>query len=264
MTIALDAAGEGEPLVLLHGVGTSREVWRHVLPGLAMTRRTIAVDLPGFGDSPPVGDRFDLDAVADAVADAAAARLDGPFDLLGHSLGGAVAVALARQRPESVRGLLLQAPAGLAPRPRVVATAAGITAEGFLATRRAIGGHLAGSAVARRVLLWGAVHDGGRLSSEDARLMLEASRSASRVRAAVESAVACDLRPMLAGVGAPLALLRGDRDKVVSAAAMRTLTETRPDALVATIHDCGHIPQLERPPAFLAAVERLLVGLGKS
>jgi 3-oxoadipate enol-lactonase len=91
-----------------------------------------------------------------------------------------------------------------------------------------------------------------------------ADEAASRVRAAVESAVACDLRPMLAGVGAPLALLRGDRDRVVSAAAMRTLTETRPDALVATIHDCGHVPQLERPPAFLAAVERLLVGLRKS
>jgi pimeloyl-ACP methyl ester carboxylesterase len=45
---------------------------------------------------------------------------------------------------------------------------------------------------------------------------------------------------------------------VVSAAAMRTLTTARPDALVATIHDCGHVPQLERPPAFLAAVERLL------
>jgi pimeloyl-ACP methyl ester carboxylesterase len=258
VTVALDEAGDGEPLVLLHGVGTNRGVWRKVLPSLAARHRTIAVDLPGFGDSPPAGDGFDLDAVADLVADAAIARARGPFDLLGHSLGGAIAVLLARRRPESVRRLVLLAPAGFSPRPRAVAAAAGLAGEVFVATRRIVGRPLAGSAPARRILLWGAVHDGGRLSTEDARFMLDASRRARRLRAAIEAVAACDLRPALAEVRAPLGLLGGEDDRVVSTGAARALAAARPDAPTETIAGCGHVPQLERPRELIAALERLL------
>src|SRR3954469_6930784 len=67
LLIALETHGEGEPLVLVHGLATSRVIWRRVvsmLPG-----RLVVVDVPGFGQSPPVGEGFDLDAVADAIAE---------------------------------------------------------------------------------------------------------------------------------------------------------------------------------------------------
>jgi pimeloyl-ACP methyl ester carboxylesterase len=258
MPVALDEAGSGEPLVLLHGVGTNREVWRHVVPALAAARRTIAVDLPGFGDSAPAGDGFDLDEVARGVADAVERRSGGgPFDLLGHSLGGAVAVVLARRRPDAVRRLLLLAPAGFAPRARAVAVIAGTVGERYLAVRRAVGRQLIDSALARRVLLWNAVYDGAQISPRDARFMLDASRRARRVRSAVEAVVAHDLRPELAAIRSPLGLLWGERDKVVSTSAMRALAATRPDIVAESIADTGHAPQIERPAEFVRAVGRV-------
>ena len=262
MTVARDEAGEGEPLVLLHGVGTNRGVWHKVLPDLAAARRTIAVDLPGFGDSPPAGEGFDLDAVADVVAEAAMASTGRGFDLLGHSLGGAVAVLLARRRPESVRRLVLLAPAGFSPRSRPVAAAAGLAGEGFVTARRVVGRPLAGNALARRVLLWGAVHDGGRMSTEDARFMLDAPRRALRFRAAVQAVAARDLTPELAEARAPLGLLWGEDDRVISTGAMRALAAARPDVPTETIPACGHVPQLERPRELVSAVDRVLERLG--
>ena len=113
--IAIDESGQGPPLVLLHGVGASRAVWRLVTPALAEDRHVIAPDLPGFGESAPAANGFDLDTAAAALADPLAERAGGPFDLLGNSLGGAVAFRLAIARPDLVRRLVLSAPAGFAP-----------------------------------------------------------------------------------------------------------------------------------------------------
>jgi pimeloyl-ACP methyl ester carboxylesterase len=118
--IAIDVSGEGAPLVLVHGVGTNRAVWRRVTPLLATGRLVAAPDLPGFGDSPAVGRGFALASAADALAEALAAELPTPFDLLGNSLGGAVALVLAGRR----RGSGIAAGRGGEPRSTAVTTAA--------------------------------------------------------------------------------------------------------------------------------------------
>src|SRR6185436_4097817 len=64
-----DEHGAGDPLVLLHGVASSRAIWRHAVAPLARRRRVIVVDLPGFGASPPAGPGFDLGDVADRLVD---------------------------------------------------------------------------------------------------------------------------------------------------------------------------------------------------
>jgi len=207
--IAIDQTGRGKPLVLLHGVGASRTVWRHVTPALAEDRRVIAPDLPGFGESTPAADGFELDAVAVALADALADTAGEPFDLLGNSLGGAVAVALALERPDLVRRLVLAAPAGFASRPPPVAAAAGALAGRALTARRVIGAPVARSATARRALLWGAIAEPQRLSADDARMMIRASRGSTRIGAAIEAVLSVDLRPQLIRVEAPLGLIWG-------------------------------------------------------
>lgn len=259
MVAAVDQRGEGDPLVLLHGVGTQRVIWRRVRPLLAARRRVVTLDLPGFGEAAPAGEGFELAAVAERVGqELDAAGVGSPFDLVGHSLGGAVALSLARSSPDLVRRLVLVAPAGMRPWPRLPAAALGLAAEGFLTARRALGAPLAGHPLGRRALLIGAVHDGARLPPAEARAMLEASRGASRTRGALAEAATVDLRWALADLRPPLGLLWGECDRVVPPAAMRALLAARPGTPSVTIPLTGHVPMMEEPEAFTRGVEELL------
>jgi pimeloyl-ACP methyl ester carboxylesterase len=105
--------GSGEPLVLIHGIGHTWRGWKPMLPRLEQTFDVLAVDLPGFGRSPtlPEGTECTPEALADAVAEA---MDDAGFEqavICGNSLGGWIALELARRgRADSVVAI---SPAGL-------------------------------------------------------------------------------------------------------------------------------------------------------
>ena len=252
--IATETLGEGPPLVLLHGVGTSRVVWHGVMPALAEHRLVVAPDLPGFGGSPPIGPGFDLDAVADALA----AALPERFDLVGNSLGGAVAVAVAHRHPERVRSLILAAPAGFAPHGGPIPVVAGRVGYAIGRSRRAAAPALAARPRSRRLLLAGIVVDTSGVSADDARRMMNGSQGATRISQAIAAVVRADLRPRLAELQMPVAFVWGDRDRVIPYATLRALQALVPGARCEVLEGCGHVPQLERPADFVAAVERLL------
>jgi pimeloyl-ACP methyl ester carboxylesterase len=242
--------------VLVHGVGTSRVVWRQVAPMLG-GRLVAAPDIPGFGASPPAGPGFALDDVADALADGIAAHLPTPFDLLGNSLGGAVALVLAARRPELVRRLVLAAPAGLAPRRDPIPAVAG-RAGGVLIAGRRLARPLAGNAIARRLLLLGMVSDAAAVAPGEARRMLGGSTGSRRIGAAIAAVAAADLRPRLPELTMPVAFLWGSDDRVFPVSSLRGLRALVPDAPAEIVPRAGHVPQLERPAEFVAAVDRLL------
>lgn len=124
-TVAVDGqewgyleAGEpsAQPVILLHGFGTSREAMLGLMPWLAGTHRVVAPDLPGFGQHPyHQGRTHDADFYASEVVRFADALGFRQFDLVGTSMGGALAVHLAAMHPERVRRVVLLAPAGVAP-----------------------------------------------------------------------------------------------------------------------------------------------------
>jgi len=257
-TIAIDEAGHGPPLVLLHGVGASRAIWRRVTPALAEDHHVIAADLPGFGESSPPPDGFALDTAAAALADALAERAGEPFDLLGNSLGGAVALELAVSRPDLVRRLVLAAPAGFAPRSSPVVAAAGAFSDPAVRIRRLLGAPIARSSIARRALLWGAIAEPQRLSADDARMMLRASHGSTQIGAAVAAVLRADLRSELARLEVPLGVIWGWRDRIVPISSLRHIRAVRPDAIVATIPRAAHVPHMEWPEEFVAAVRWLL------
>src|SRR5919204_4401253 len=94
--IAYDRHGSGEPLVLIHGIGHRRQVWDPVIPLLGRDFEVIAIDLPGFGESPvpPDGHVYDMPSTADRLdAFFHSLDLDRPH-VAGNSLGGAVALEL--------------------------------------------------------------------------------------------------------------------------------------------------------------------------
>jgi pimeloyl-ACP methyl ester carboxylesterase len=105
----------GEPALCLHGLEGSSRNWTDLMQAVAPRLACDAVDLPGFGDSPPRPDgRYSIDALAQTVI----TLLDRPVHLIGNSLGGAVAVRVAARRPDLVRSLTLISPALPDPRPR--------------------------------------------------------------------------------------------------------------------------------------------------
>ncbi|WP_280233863.1 alpha/beta fold hydrolase [Nocardia cyriacigeorgica] len=88
-----DRYGAGEPLVLVHGVGSRRQVWEPIVPTLAESFEVIAVDLPGFGESEPLP-RTTVATLADALADFLAAEgIERPH-LAGNSMGGGISLEL--------------------------------------------------------------------------------------------------------------------------------------------------------------------------
>jgi pimeloyl-ACP methyl ester carboxylesterase len=113
------APGPGEPALCVHGLAGSSRNWTDLMDLLRPALAADALDLPGFGDSPPRPDgRYDVAALARTVAALIERRNRGPVHLIGNSLGGAVSVKLAAARPELVKTLTLISPALPDPRPR--------------------------------------------------------------------------------------------------------------------------------------------------
>lgn len=101
-------AGEGEPVVLLHGVPQSSHEWRYVMPRLAERYRVIAPDLRGLGDSSRPAGGYDKRTVADDIWRLLHEHLGVErFFLVGHDWGGPVAFSLAAQHQDSVRKLAI-------------------------------------------------------------------------------------------------------------------------------------------------------------
>lgn len=108
-------AANGDTLVLLHGFGADSLSWQPLVAALGDSASLVLVDLPGHGRSPAPHGRSSVHSLAGMVADALRGQGLDDVHLVGHSLGGAVALALAESGAVGVRSLTLLAPAGLGP-----------------------------------------------------------------------------------------------------------------------------------------------------
>src|SRR3954470_4886478 len=111
--VAMHRSGRGAPLVLLHALGCDSRSWQVIAPALAREFTVFAVDLPGFGASPPLAEPAEPSPAGLAEAVAIALDQAGVRDahVVGNSIGGWVALELAKIRP--VATLTLLAPAGM-------------------------------------------------------------------------------------------------------------------------------------------------------
>ncbi|MBA2540553.1 MAG: alpha/beta fold hydrolase, partial [Deltaproteobacteria bacterium] len=114
VVLSHDRRGAGEPLVLIHGLGSARTVWSLVTPELAKKFDVLAVDLPGHGQTPwTAGTAMDPRALADSVRATLDALNVKRAHLVGNSLGGWVSLELAAAYPDRVASVTALAPAGM-------------------------------------------------------------------------------------------------------------------------------------------------------
>src|SRR5688500_16261649 len=108
----VDSGGDGPPIVLVHGLSSSIGFWEYQVPTLARTHRVLALDLPGYGAS----GRPDAPCTPPWYADLVAGFMDAvgvpSAVVMGHSMGGQIALTLALDHPGRVEALVLSAPAG--------------------------------------------------------------------------------------------------------------------------------------------------------
>ena len=115
LEIGYRAAGDGPPVVLVHGLGASSTAWHYQLDALAGSHRVFAIDLPGHGRTPLPRDAAGGALAAEVVTAFLEQVAGAPAALAGHSMGGAVALLAALRRPDLVRSLALVSSAGLGP-----------------------------------------------------------------------------------------------------------------------------------------------------
>ena len=97
MTMNYVRRGSGKPLLLIHGIGSSHKSWNLIIDELAAHREVIAVDLPGFGKTPPLAGEISISTLADAVTDFLEENGLTGIDAVGSSMGARLVLELARR-----------------------------------------------------------------------------------------------------------------------------------------------------------------------
>jgi pimeloyl-ACP methyl ester carboxylesterase len=255
--------GEGPALLLVHGLGGAASNWVELAPALARRARVLVPDLPGHGGSPPLPATPSLDAFADRLALLAEREALGPAIVVGHSLGGVVALCLARRRPEQVRALVLVSAAGIWTTGRraklVISIAVRVRPGALIAPFRE---WIARSPLLRAAAFWPwAVSDPRCLSQRAVLGLLAGPARHTDVGSAAAALVAYDPRPDLGAVRCPTLVLAGARDPQLPLADAHEYAR-RLGADLRVIADCGHLPIVERPDACLDAMSAFLERLG--
>lgn len=245
--------GQGMPLVLLHGFPLDHRIWEAQLTGLNATARVLAPDLPGFGGSPPLAaDPPAMDAYARAVlawADGIGVR---HFVLAGHSMGGYIALALARLAPERLDGLVL-----VSTRAGADSTAARENRAKLAAAIREHGAQATVDAMLPKLLAPAAADHSSPLVDQVQAIML-AQPPAGLVPAVQAMAARPDSTPDLEDLTMPLLILHGEADATIPPSEADAMVEAAASALYAPIPAAGHLPMLEQPAAVNSALRDFL------
>jgi pimeloyl-ACP methyl ester carboxylesterase len=252
-------AGEGEPLVLVHGLGGAASNWLALAPLLLQGRRVLVPELPGHGDSEPLPAAANLNAYADRLGLVAEREGFSEAGVVGHSLGGAIVLRLAIRRPDLVGRLVLAGAAGISSgsrRSRYALTMTGLVKPGRrIAPYRRL---VARSALLRTLVFgrWGAA-DPQALPGEVVEAFLAGPARHTDTSSAAKALMVDDPRPDLDRVRCPALVLWGARDNQLTVVDAFDYAR-RLRAPVRLIADCGHLLIGERPDACADAIESFL------
>lgn len=230
--VPYEVAGEGEPVVLVHGLSGSARWWDMTVPALAARYRVYLVDLPGFGSMRRAKGGFVLSEAAGWLSSWMEAVGLERVHLVGHSMGGYISVVLAARRPDLLDRLVLVAPAGVP---------TGRSMFGYLLPLLRVGLYMAPGFLS--VLLRDALRTGPLTLLGAAREIL-----------------AEDVRKYLRGIEAPTLLIWGRQDTLVPPSGGDVMREEIPSSRLLVLEGAGHVPMFERSAETNAAILAFLAG----
>lgn len=276
--IAYRQAGSGDALLLIHGWRGSSRYWMDTLEHFSDTRSVYAVDLPGHGESPPLVGESSAARLARLIIEFAETAGLERFDLIGHSLGAAIAVHVAAHQPERVRRLVLtslgtfrnafeyfifsqayfQWSLGLQLwrpwletwRPWLALYDSWIT---WLGSQPAVYKTLAGNFVYQLPFDEEMIRDG----------VLEFLRT-DQINA-LDSAISAGspIFPALARkITAPTLVVSANQDPIMPPSGVRALADLLPNSQIILIDQCGHLPMIEQPQVYHQHVRAFLHDAG--
>jgi pimeloyl-ACP methyl ester carboxylesterase len=272
----VDAGAGGRAFVLVHGMGGRWQHWLETIPALAEHGRVLALDLPGFGRSePPAGGVF-LDGFADGVAELARALEVERVVLVGHSMGGPIALRFGARHPELAESIVLVSGAvyqfsellGMRhvlrfarERPReTVAIATEIATAGLPAPaplRRLV----VREPWLRRLFLSPYVLDPPALPDDAASLVVDGA-GARGVFPTARAIGRSDPRDGIDAVRCPILSLATEYDRIAPLPDTEALDRDLASARTVVLDGAGHLPMLERPRAFNAEILRFVGEVG--
>lgn len=256
--------GSGPALLLIHGMAGTLENWQAVIEPLSRNHTVIAVDLPGHGGSAPGSGDYSLGTLASGLRDLLVALGHERATIVGHSLGGGIAMQFAYQFPEVPERLVLVSSGGLGPEVSPILRAAALPgADRFISTTAGAANKV-GSVVGRGL---GAI--GLRPNpdvSEVARGYASLSDPDRRAAflATLRSVVGTGGQRVHAGdrlylaEGLPVLIIWGARDPIIPVHHGEDAHRAIPGSRLEVFDGVGHLPQLETPARFVSVLERFL------
>ena len=250
--IAAHGAGEAVPILFLHGVGSDKSVWHPQIAHFGQTRRAIAIDYPGYGESDAHADATRDDFAAAAVATLDALGIERAH-ICGLSLGGVVAIAIHARAPQRCASLILADSFAVHPDGQAIHDRA-VAASNAMSMRAL--------AEARAGMLLGA---GAGDAVRDEVIATMGAIDPAAYRQGAAAVWLADQRDRAAAIDVPTLVLVGDEDGITPPALSRELAEIagsvapdRPLVAYELIADAGHLANLEQPAAFNAAIDTFL------
>lgn len=245
--LTFESEGEGEPILFVHGLGGTSNVFGPQVAALVASRRCVRVSLPGSGDAPWEG-KLSIEGFAAQIAHEVLDDLPGA-DLVGHSLGTIVCQQLAVLRPGKVRSLTLIGPIHTPPeaaRAALAARAAKARSEGMTGIADAIvAGGTAGQTRAERPEIAAFVRE--LVMRQPPEGYAATCEALAKVQGADVSQLAC-----------PALLITGAEDATASPAAAAELAGRIANARLEILAACGHWAPIEQPAAVSAHLRRFL------
>jgi pimeloyl-ACP methyl ester carboxylesterase len=262
--VAYAQAGSGSVLLLIHGMAGTLENWQAVIEPLSHRHTVIAPDLPGHGASAPGAGDYSIGALAASLRDLLIALGHERATLVGHSLGGGIALQFAYQFPEITERLVLVSSGGLGREVSPVLRAAALPGADLFISATAGPGRVVGSALTR-----GLAAIGLRPNTDVAEVargyasLSDPDRRAAFL-AALRSVIGTGGQRVHAGdrlylaEGVPVLIIWGERDPIIPAHHGQSAQKAIPGSRLEVFEGVGHLPQLEQPGRFIAVLERFI------